>query len=181
MSGEIHDNYIPGGALDHYVKDESGDTWYPTGQVFEAWATGGRDATDYAVAMVGDAGGNFVGDFDVNIPAGHYYPYTKIRAGASAADGDVVKGSGEIWWSGSAEQTETAYYDGPTNAEMEARTLVSSGYATATVANAIKVTTDRLSGMIVLDGAVYQFTENALELTPSDSDTVNWTIQATIS
>jgi hypothetical protein len=32
---------------------------------------------------------------------------------------------------------------------------------------AIKITTDRLNGMLVIDGAVYQFTANALELAPS--------------
>jgi len=35
-----------------------------------------------------------------------------------------------------------------------------------TVVDAIKVTTDRLSGMMVVDGVVYQFTANALELAP---------------
>jgi hypothetical protein len=65
-------------------------------------------------------------------------------------------------------------YDPPTNAEMEARTLVAADYATATalatvdgVVDAIKVTTDKLDTTVVLDGAVYQFTANALELAPS--------------
>ena len=132
MAAEIHDNYIPGGTLDHYAENEAGNIWYPVGQVFEAWATGGRDATDYAVAMVGDAGGNFVGTFDVNTSAGHYYVITKIRAGASAAAADNVKGSGEIWWNGTSEETQAEYelnaYDGPTNAEMELRTILAADY-----------------------------------------------------
>jgi len=208
MADEIQADYIPGGTLDHYAKDVSGDTWYPTGQVFEVWGGGaGRDATDYAVAMVGDAGGNFVGDFDVNTSAGHYYITTKIRAGANAADGDTVYGNGVLWWNGTAEVTQVEYYDGPTNAEMEARTILSASYNTVvpdaagtaaglhsttdglintvdTVVDAIKVTTDKFEGMIVIDGAVYQYTANALELAPSSGgsgDTINWTVQVTIS
>ena len=109
MSEEIQADYIPGGTLDHYAYNEADEVWYIVGEVFEAWATGGRDATDYAVAMVGDAGGHFVGDFDVNTDAGHYYITTKIRAGASAADDDAVQGNGEIWWDGTEEQTQTEY------------------------------------------------------------------------
>jgi len=109
MSAEIKADYIPGGSLDQYVKNAASETWYPTGQVFEDWDDSARGATDYAVAMDGDDGGHFVGDFDTNIPAGHYYITTKIRAGASAADGDSTFGSGEIWWDGSAEQTQAEY------------------------------------------------------------------------
>ena len=194
MSNEIQDNYTPGGALDHYAKDEAGNTWYPSGQVFEAWATSGRDATDYAVAMVGDAGGNFVGDFDTNTPAGHYYITTKIRLAASAADGDVTKGSGEIWWDGSAEQTQTEY-------ELDAyapNTVVPDVAGTAatlhgitdglintvdTVVDAIKVITDELDTAIEDSdtSGLYRFTEDALSEASGGGATVNWTIQVTIS
>ena len=69
-------------------------------------------------------------------------------------------------------------YDPPTNAEMEARTLVSAGYATAsallavddyvdTEVAAIKAVTDKIDTALVLDGAVYQLTANALELAPT--------------
>ena len=69
-------------------------------------------------------------------------------------------------------------YDPPTNAEMEARTLVAANYATAaaltavddfvdTEVAAIKAVTDKLDTALVLDGAVYQFTANALELAPT--------------
>ena len=109
MADEIQADYIPAGALDHYAYNEADAVWYVAGEVFETWGTGARDATDYAVAMVGDAGGHFVGDFDVNIDAGHYYITTKIRAGASAADSDTVFGNGEIWWDGTEEQSQTEY------------------------------------------------------------------------
>jgi len=69
-------------------------------------------------------------------------------------------------------------YDPPTNAEMEARTLVAANYATAaaldavdnyvdTEVAAIKAVTDKLDTALVLDGAVYQLTANALELAPT--------------
>lgn len=72
-------------------------------------------------------------------------------------------------------------YDGPTNTEMIARTLPSAEYATAAnlltldgkvvtidnIVDAIKVSTDRFETMIQLDGAVYRFTVNALEMAPS--------------
>ena len=67
-------------------------------------------------------------------------------------------------------------YDPPTNAEMEARTLVAANYATAAALSTaqgnittILGTTTKVETMIVLDGAVYQFTVNALELGPSGS------------
>ena len=113
MSDEIQADYIPAGTLDHYAYNEADAVWYVVGEVFETWGGGvGRDATNYAVAMVGDTGGHFVGDFDVNTDAGHYYITTKIRAAGAlgdAADDDTVFGNGEIWWNGSVEQTETEY------------------------------------------------------------------------
>ena len=63
--------------------------------------------------------------------------------------------------------------DIPTNAELEARTLVAAGYATAAAlatvddfvdseVGAIKAVTDKIDTALVLDGAVYQLTANAL-------------------
>jgi len=70
-----------------------------------------------------------------------------------------------------------ADYDPPTNAEMEARTLLAANYATA--ANQNTILTDlatantalaKFTTMVVLDGAVYQYTANALELGPGGGD-----------
>ncbi len=62
----------------------------------------------------------------------------------------------------------------PTNAELNARTLASADYATATalatvdtVADAIKVVTDKLDTALELDGSVYRYTTNALEQAPT--------------
>jgi hypothetical protein len=79
--------------------------------------------------------------------------------------------------------TALADYDPPTNAEMIARTLPTANYGTAanqtvinnnilavdTVVDSIKLTTDKVDTAVVLDGSVYQFTANALELAPSSS------------
>ena len=55
------------------VRELDGDVWYVSGQVFEAWGTGGRDADDYDIALTDKSGGMFVGNFDTNISAGYYY------------------------------------------------------------------------------------------------------------
>jgi len=63
----------------------------------------------------------------------------------------------------------------PTVAEFEARTLPAADYFVVgdytAPANSdiglIKVITDRLGAMLVLDGSVYQYTANALELAPA--------------
>jgi hypothetical protein len=92
--------------------------------------------------------------------------------------------SGSIGSLGSTAQTnvQTAAaaaltaYDPPTNTEMEARTLVAANYATAAalatadgVADAIKLTTDKIDTALELDGSVYRFTTNALENAPTGS------------
>ena len=81
--------------------------------------------------------------------------------------------------------------DLPTTAEFNARTLAAASYGTAanqttiigyidtevasilsavdTEVGAIKAVTDKVDTTLVLDGAVYQFTANALELAPSGS------------
>ena len=69
-------------------------------------------------------------------------------------------------------------YDPPTNAEMEARTLVAASYATASALTAVdsslgveiaavKAVTDKMDTAMELDVAVYRFTTNALEQAPS--------------
>jgi hypothetical protein len=71
-----------------------------------------------------------------------------------------------------------AVYDPPTNAEMEARTIAAANYATASALDAvdnfvdtevaaIKAVTDKLDTAVELDGAVYRFTTNALEQSPT--------------
>lgn len=61
---------------------------------------------------------------------------------------------------------DTQLADIPTTAEFEARTILSANYANATNQTAIKSVTDKLNTGLALDGAVYQFTANMLELAP---------------
>lgn len=61
---------------------------------------------------------------------------------------------------------DTQLADLPTVSEFEARTLTTANYANATNQTAIKTVTDKLNTGLVLDGAVYQFTANMLELAP---------------
>jgi len=114
-------------------------------------------------------------------------PTNAELATALAAADDAVLAAIAALNNLSAAQAETAAaaalntYDPPTNAEMVARTLPSAEYATAanlltldgkvvtidTIVDAIKVSTDRFETMIQLDGSVYRFTINALEMAPS--------------
>jgi len=126
-----------------------------------------------AVASVtGNVGGNVVGSVaSVTAP---------VTAGTvSDKTGYALSSAGvqAIW---DALTSALNAYDPPTNTEMEARTLAAANYATATVLDAvgnfvdtevaaIKAVTDKLDTALVLDGAVYQLTANALELAPTGS------------
>lgn len=55
----------------------------------------------------------------------------------------------------------------PTYTQIVARSLPTADYATSANLAAAKTILDRFNTMIVLDGSVYQFTANALELGPS--------------
>lgn len=80
---------IDGAPTAYYViRDTSGNIWYVAGQVFEAFATGGRDMTYYDVALVDKSAGFYVGNFDTNISAGQYYITAHQQAGGSPADAD---------------------------------------------------------------------------------------------
>lgn len=77
-----------------------------------------------------------------------------------------------------------AAYDGPTNAEMEARTIVAANYATAAnlatvdgIVDALLVIANKLDTMLELDGAVYRYTVNALEQAPAGGGggSTDWT------
>lgn len=57
-------------------------------------------------------------------------------------------------------------YDGPTNTELAARTLTAATYATAADLTSVLNIANKLDTALVLDGAVYQYTANALELAP---------------
>jgi hypothetical protein len=118
--------------------------------------------------------------------------FIQLVADASAAAtalGTAGNGLSNIPWNASwdaqveSEVTDAlTAYDGPTNAEMEARTLAAADYATAsnlaatdTVVDATKVIADKLDTMMELDGSVYRLTTNAVEQVAAGSGTADWT------
>jgi hypothetical protein len=105
MANEIHIDYTSDNTLYAVVRNSTGDVWYPAGQVFESWGTGGRTADDYDILLTDKSGSRYVGDFDVNISAGEYSVQVFLQAGVDPADGDSLVGGGEIIWSGTGEVT----------------------------------------------------------------------------
>jgi len=109
-----------------------------------------------------------------------------VLAGTGSADGISFTRSGsgnpfDAEFAAQIQQEATDAlnaYDPPTNAEMVARTILAADYATAaaldavdnfvdTEVSAIKAVTDKLDTALELDGAVYRYTVNALELAPT--------------
>jgi hypothetical protein len=84
------------------VREIDGDVWYISGQVFEAYGTGGRTAADYDIALTDESGDMFVGDMDTNISAGTYYVTVSNQVGGAAADTDPVLWYEYLEWSGTA-------------------------------------------------------------------------------
>jgi len=105
MANEIHVDYTPGNTLYAIVRNSAGEVWYPVGQIFESWGTGGRTADDYNISLTDKSGNRYVGDFDINISTGRYSIQIFLQAGAGPADGDGLVGGGEIIWSGTGELT----------------------------------------------------------------------------
>lgn len=105
MANEIHVDYQSGNTLYAVVRNSSGQVWYPAGQTFEDWGTGGHDADDYDISLTDKSGDRYVGNFDNNISGDRYTVQVFLQAGANPADTDNLVGSGKIWWSGSREIT----------------------------------------------------------------------------
>ena len=109
MAAEISVSFPSSSILYAVVRDAAKNVWQVAGQVFEVWGTGGRTAADYAITLNSDGGDLHIGDFDVNILAGHYIVQSFIRATLIPLDSDKTIGGEEMWWDGSAEQTQTEY------------------------------------------------------------------------
>lgn len=102
MSDEIRQFYTAGNVLYAITRNTAGQVWYPTGEVFEDWGTGGRAATDYDIPLTYTGVQEYIGDFDTNIPAGRYDVQVMRRVGGAPADTDPFAGVTQITWSGSA-------------------------------------------------------------------------------
>ena len=98
MANEIHIDYASGNTVYAVVRNGAGQVWYPAGQAFEDWGTGGHDADSYDISLADKNGDRYVGDFDANIPAGHYTIQAFLQAGANPADTDDLVGGDEIIW-----------------------------------------------------------------------------------
>ena len=83
------------------IRQADGDVWYVTGQVFEAWGTGGRTAADYDIALTEKGGDMFVGNFDVNAAEGVYHVVTHYQVGGSPSDSDPAVWEERGYWDGS--------------------------------------------------------------------------------
>jgi hypothetical protein len=105
MANEIHVDYTSGNTLYAAIRNGAAEVWYPAGQTFEAWGTGGHMADDYHVSLTDMSGSRYVGDFDADIPAGRYSVQVFLQAGANPADGDSVVAGYEIVWSGTGRVT----------------------------------------------------------------------------
>ncbi|UCG56833.1 MAG: hypothetical protein JSU70_18445 [Phycisphaerales bacterium] len=105
MANEIHADYESGNTLYAVARDGAAKVWYVTGQVFEDWGTGSRDADDYDIALADKGGGRYVGDFDSSIPAGRYTMQIFLQAGANPADTDSLVGASQLIWTGSGVLT----------------------------------------------------------------------------
>lgn len=100
MSAEIIQGYRAGYNLYAVVRKREGTVWYPTGEAFENWGAGGRDADDYDISLTYKPLAQYVGDMDTNIPAGRYIVQVFRRAGANPADTDILAGLQELVWNG---------------------------------------------------------------------------------
>ena len=102
MANELRAYHASGKNLYVCVFNTSGNVWYVTGEVFEAWGTSARDADDYDIALTDKSGSLYLGSWDSNLTtAGFYYIIFYKRAGANPADGDYAIGHEEGYWNGS--------------------------------------------------------------------------------
>lgn len=102
MSNEIRQFYPAGYTLYGVIRNTAGEVWYPTGEVFEAWGTGGRAAADYDITLTYTGVQEYIGDFDTKISAGRYDTQNMRQVGGAPADTDPIVGVSQISWSGSA-------------------------------------------------------------------------------
>jgi uncharacterized phiE125 gp8 family phage protein len=102
MANEIRQDFPAGYTLYAIIRNIAGEVWYPTGEAFEAWGTGGRTAADYDIALTYKAVGKYIGDFDTNVDAGKYDVQVFRQVAGAPADTDPQIGTAQIPWTGSA-------------------------------------------------------------------------------
>lgn len=102
MGNEIVQGYRADYTLYAVVRKREGTVWYRAGKVFETWGTGGRDADDYDRPLTYKAPAMYVGELDMNMPAGRYITQVFRRTGLYPADTDTLVGITESrqYWLG---------------------------------------------------------------------------------
>lgn len=104
-ANEIKITYPSGNTVYVTIREDDGDVFYPTTNVFEVWGTSSRDAADYDIPMTDKSGNLYIGDFDADISAGRYWIQFWLQDGGApdeSVDADV--GVQTIVWNGSAEE-----------------------------------------------------------------------------
>ncbi len=107
MANELWHNFPSGSSLDAYVRKKTDDEVFDENSgtnTFEVWQDG--NVANYDIPMA-DNGGDY---YSVNFPAiittsGVFRVAFKLRAGGTAAVGDLVLAQGEIEWDGTTEIT----------------------------------------------------------------------------
>jgi len=134
--------FAPGITSAYYtMRNVSGQIWYPTGQVWETYGTGGRTANDYDIILTDKSAGMWVGNFDTNISSGSYYAASYYQAGSSPADSDPVVWQEYGYWSGTM-WTQGTIADFPTKEEIRAEIDANSTQLVAIVADTNELRTD---------------------------------------
>lgn len=162
-------------------------------------------AASAVASVTGNVGGNVTGSVGSVVGLTASNLDATISSRASAADLATVAGyldteiaailadTNELqtdWANGGrldlildARSSQTSVDDLPTNAELATALAAADDATLAAIAasevkiDAIKVVTDKVDTALVLDGAVYQYTANALELAPSGGGSAPTAVQ----
>ena len=105
MANEVTISYPSGQTLYYIIRQANGNAWDTTGNAFEDWNV----MTDYDIAMTDESGSFYQANFDTDVSAGVYTVQVFLQAGGGPVDGDPLLKSVLIYWSGTAELTETEY------------------------------------------------------------------------
>jgi hypothetical protein len=149
------------------VREIDGDVWYVSGQVFEDWGTGGRNAADYDLGAMTDEKGDMLrDDMDTNISAGFYHIVTYYMVGGSPADTDPAIWVEYGYWDGTSTWTPGSFSHADIESEVnDALVALNLDHLMKTaVASNADMTTE------VTDGTVLS------NIMTSDSDTSGYVV-----
>lgn len=156
-------------------------TGFSTHSAADVWAVGTRTLTGFGT-LVADVVSGVWAAATRTLSAFGFTPslhadYDAAKTAATQTSVNTLAGYVDTEVAAIKAKTDNLPTDPADQSAVEAAiTAAASGLASAaalttvdTVVDAIQVVTDRLSGMLVVDGPVYQFTANALERSPSGS------------